>query len=348
MVLGVLGGAWLMRPQPGKQRLTARITRVRQAREPTRVAEPQARPLIAPAAPVAPEPTAGAPAPAVAPPATAQQPAAQQPATVQRAAPTQPASPPGAASPTSREEEAAEAQYKIAVNMLRRQQIAQGRQALQELLQRYPRTRFAADARDLLKQIPEPVQPRPVQPPLTQPPTAVARSRTPATPPPGRPEPVPAPTLRERFEQERPSAKPSATATEEVAGSRGSPTGARRPPASLPPSLQNAQSSAAQSAAATAQNDVRVISAVPEQGQVVLNLEYHLATQRPRPVFVGAWVQSGAVSRYFGYSSSPIAPGRGQTRVILPGAPADLSNLRIAFFEEGGQRFFIKDVTIPK
>lgn len=220
------------------------------------------------------------------------------------------------------------------MNFLRRQQTTQARQVLQDLIQKYPRSRPASDARDLLRQIPE------TPPTQAQAPPVAARAT-----------PHPAATRQQSVrEPERPGEdRPSVITTDDLAARRRGPLlGERRTPASLPPSLRSSQAAPppVQSAAA-AQNDVRVISVTPEQGRVVVSVQYYLASQHQRPVFVGAWVLTGGAARHFGYSS-PISQGSGTTRVVLSGASPDLTNLRLAFFEEGGQRFFTKDLIIPK
>jgi hypothetical protein len=93
---------------------------------------------------------------------------------------------------------------------------------------------------------------------------------------------------------------------------------------------------------------VRLISATRQPGKVVLLVQYHLVSRHQRPVLVGAWALGGGSARNFGYSASPIAPGRGTTTVTLSGVSPNLSRLRIAFIEQGGQRFFTKDLTVPK
>ncbi len=186
-------------------------------------------------------------------------------------------------------------------------------------------------ARDLLVQLPEPLPaPRP-SPPARTAPAVPARAGG---------QPAPAAAVGE---DTPPAGKRVFTSDDLPRGVR--PAGERRP-VPLPPSLQAAQVPV-ESVKASTQDDLRVVSAGQEQGQLVLQVEYTLLSQHSRPVFVGAWVQVGSVSRYFGYSP-PVAPGRGTVRVVLVGAPADVSTLRIAFLESGGQRFLVKDVTLQR
>jgi len=223
----------------------------------------------------------------------------------------------------------------MAMNFLRRQQTVQARLVLQELVRKYPRSRVADDAREMLRQIPETAATPAPQPP------AVAR----ATPPTAARQP--APEASRAPEPSDPS-RPGMITTDDLAARRRGPLlGERRTPAELPASLQSSKPAAPVQSAAAAQDDARVISITPESGRVVVSVQYNLASQRQKPVYVGAWVLTGGAARYFGYSS-PISPGRGTTTVTLSGASPDFTNLRVAFFEVGGQRFFTKDLIIQK
>ena len=312
VVVGALGGLWLVKSQLGtSQPLSGRLGIS---------TEPEAVQPGEPSAPAAPTETAAELAP----------------------------SPPGPSSETapvvSPEDEAAEVRYQIVLNLLRKGQNAQARQTLQEVIQKYPNSRFTQDARSLLKQIPEP-RPSPARRPA-----AVARATRPsavASPRPRRQAPGP---VADRYPSEGASEGKSSVITTDdlLEGRSGARTTRRRKQASIPPSLRAAQVRPAQSASAAARDNVRLISLTRQPGKVVALLQYRLASQHQRPVLVGAWALSGGSARNFSYSASPIAPGQGTTTVTLSGVSPDLSRLRIAFFEQGGQRFFTKDLTVPK
>lgn len=220
------------------------------------------------------------------------------------------------------------------MNFLRRQQTVEARLVLQELVRKYPRSRVANDARDLLRQIPETAS-------APQPPVAARATAPPAA------TRQPAPDVS-RAPQPSEEGRPGMITTDDLAARRRGPLlGERRTPAELPPSLQSSKPTAPVQSAAAAQDDARVISITPESGRVVVAVQYNLASQRQKPVYVGAWVLAGGAARHFGYSS-PISPGRGTTTVTLSGASPDFTNLRVAFFEVGGQRFFTKDLIIQK
>ena len=306
VVLGALGGLWLMKSRLGSsQPLSERL--------------PEA---VQPAAQ-----TEGAPTD----PATDAlgEPGAEQPPSSLLSTETAPV--------VSPEDEAAEVRYQMAVNFLSKGQTTQARRTLQEIIRKYPQSRFAEDARDLLERIPEP-RPTPARGPAV-----VARSRRSG---------AVSSSSRQRQTRE-PGAdlsewKSSVVTTDDLLEGRGtSRTARRRKQASIPPSLQAARTPAVQGARSASRDNVRLISVTRQPGKVVLLVQYHLATQHQRPVLVGAWVLSGGSAQNFGYNASPIAPGRGTATVTLSGVPPDLSRLRIAFLEQGGQRFFTKDLTVP-
>ena len=272
-------------------------------------------------------PVSPAPPPAQGPASVAPGP---QAGTTPKPSPLPPTAAPAPKVPTQAEkdEEAADLQFKIAVGFLRREQRAQARQSLQELILRYSSTRVAAQARELMSQIPPDVAQ--AAPPVQRPVPAAA---APAA------QPAPEPTLREKIEQ-------GALTNDDLAARRGQPSGARK--VVIPPSLQGPGSAPAQPVAIAGMDDVRVTAVTQEAAGLGLTIEYRLGSQRGRPVFVGAWVQVGTAARNFGYNRTPLTQGAGVTNVVLPGATRDVSTLRLAFFEEGGQRFFIKDINIQK
>ncbi len=307
VVLGALGGLWLMKSRLGASNPLSGLL--------GNVSKPEAVQTGESASPTA--PTEGAPTD----PATDAlgEPGAEQPPSPLEFSETAPM--------VSPEDEAAEVRYQMAVNFLSKGQTTQARRTLQEIIQKYPQSRFAEDARDLLERIPEP------RPTSARGPAVVARSTRS-----GAREPV----------ADRSERKSSVVTTDDLLEGRGtSATARRRKQASIPPSLQAARTPAVQGARSASRDDVRLISVTRQPGKVVLLVQYRLATQHQRPVLVGAWVLSGGSAQNFGYSTSPIAPGRGTATVTLSGVPPDLSRLRVAFFEQGGQRFFTKNRTVP-
>lgn len=326
LVIGLAGGALLILPQSGKGPFAFRT--VRPAATPVETPVEQAQqPPPATSAPT-PAPPAAAPGAPVPSPAAAQTPAAQLPAP---AAAPPPSAPPVTAPNAAEAGEAdAERMFRAAVSLLGRQP-QRARQTLQSLLEKYPTARISAQARDLMAQIPDPA----LLPSHPAPPAAVpaARTRAPAAQAPAPAEPQPQ--------------QPGVLTNDDLRG-RSAALGGRRKPVELPPSLQAAQAPTVQSARSSSMDEIQVTGISQEPGRLVLTMNYHLASQRGRPVFVGAWVQSGGASLYFAYTPSPVSPGRGTARVALPNAPANVSNIRVAFFEDGGARFFVKDVILPK
>ena len=312
VVVGALGGLWLMKSQLGTSQPVSGRLGISSKPEATQPSEP--------ASPAAPTETAAELEP----------------------------SPPGPSSETapavSPEDEAAEVRYQMATNFLRRGQNAQARQTLQEVIQKYPDSRFAQESRSLLKQIPEP-RPTPARRP-----TVVARTtRSGAVASPRRRRQAPEPVADRYLSEGASEGKRSVITTDDLLEGGGAVrTTRRRKQVSIPPSLRAARAPSVQGVAAAARDDVRVISLTRQPGKVVALLQYRLASQHQRPVLVGAWVLSGGSARNFSYSASPIAPGQGTTSVTLSGVSPDLSHLRIAFFEQGGQRFFTKDLTVPQ
>ena len=322
VVLGALGGLWLMRSRLGSSQLLSERLGISSKPEAAQPSEP-----AAPASPTEVAPTDPA---TDAPLETSAEPGAEQPPSLPLSTETVPA--------VSPEDKAAEARYQRAVNSLSRGQPTHSRRMLQEIIRKYPNNRFAEAARDLLQRTPKP-RPAPARSP-----TVVARATR--------------PSARTRRQAPGPVADPSESANEGkrsvittddlLEGRGGARTTRRRKQTSIPPSLRAAQARPVQGASAAARNDVRLISATRQPGKVVLLVQYHLVSRHQRPVLVGAWALGGGSARNFGYSASPIAPGRGTTTVTLSGVSPNLSRLRIAFIEQGGQRFFTKDLTVPK
>lgn len=238
----------------------------------------------------------------------------------------------------------AEAQYSIALNLLRRKQTAPARQALQELIQKYPRTKTAREARDLLVQIPEE-------------PAQLAAARPPAPPVRERAAGAVAPAARggaATRRSEPPPAEPQQTeragrmiTSDDLAAGR-LPSVPRRAAPSIPASLQSAQTGAAQGVKAAVQDQLRLLRAAYDAGQWVVDVEYDLFSAHTRPVYLGAWMRDENVSRRLGYTAAPMTAGRSTARIVLPGVPPDASNLRVVFFEEKGALFFTRDFTITK
>lgn len=305
VVVGALGGLWLMKRQTSEPQPSGRRAEISSSPAPTQPSEPSASPTPPEVAPTTADPSA--------PPEAATEPT-----------PAPPESPADATPAVSPEEEA-KLLYQIGLNFLRKGQRTQARQTLQEVVQKYPDSRVAPDARSMLKRFEEP-PPRPGQ----------ARTGTAS-----RSAPRPRRGAGERGT--------SVVTTDELLEGRRAPrTARRRKPAALPPSIQAARTGSNRRASAATRDDVRLISVTQQQGNLVVLVQYRLASQHQRPVHVGAWVLSGGAARNFSYSASPIVPGGGTTRVTLSGASSNVSRLRIAFFEEGGRRFFSKDLTVPK
>ena len=319
VVLGALGGLWLMKSRLGSsQPLSGRSGSLStpEAVQPGELASPTAQTEVAPTDPATdtPSETAGGPPPS--------------PTLSTETVPV-----------ISPEDEAAEVRYQMAVNFLNKGQNAQARRTLQEIIRNYPQSRIAPSARDLLERVPQ-RRPTPARGPAV-----VARStRSGAVSSSSRQRQAREP-VADRYSSE---GKSSVVTTDDLLESRSaSRTTRRRKQASIPPSLQAARTPAVQGARSASRDDVRLISVTRQPGKVVLLVQYHLATQHQRPVLVGAWVLSGGSAQNFGYNASPIAPGRGTATVTLSGVPPDLSRLRVAFLEQGGQRFFTKDLTVP-
>jgi len=325
MVIGLLGGLWMMKARPGQSPLKLNVGGAGKSTVPT----PR---QAAPSAQVTAPPAAAAPAPA------------SQPA---------PASAAAAVPQATREEQAAEAQFKTALGLLQRKQTAAARGALQELAQKYPNTKSAREARALLSQIPEErpaaqAAARPAVPPAREPAAATAAPGSaaaktaagkPAAPGAGAAAASAAPA---QADQSRRVFTSDDLAAGRVSGSF------RRAAPSIPSSLQSSQASPSQGIKAAVQDDLRLLRASYESGQWTVEIEYNLLSTHTRPVYLGAWMTDATVSRRLGYTAAPMSSGRATARVVLPGIPPTASNLRIVFFEEKGALFFTRDFVVSK
>jgi hypothetical protein len=334
MAMGLLGGLWMMKPQPGQARIKLNFgDRVRSAARTSRTAAPRAQapapPATAPLTPPAAAPS-GAPAPA-APPAAA------------------------AVRQATREEEVAEAQFKTALSLLERKQAAPARDALQDLARKYPSTRSAKEARALLSQIPEDrpapqAAARPAVPPAREQAAATAArggagSRTAA----GKPAASGAGTAAASAGPAQAEQSRRVFTSDDLAAGRVSGSFRRAAP-SIPASLQTSQvgSSSGQGVKAALQDDLRLLRTSYESGQWTVEVEYNLVTTHSRPVYLGAWMTDPTVSRRLGYTAAPMSSGRATARIALPSIPPTASNLRIVFFEDKGALFFTRDFVITK
>ncbi len=210
--------------------------------------------------------------------------------------------------------------------MLDRKQTRQARTLLQELVEHYPATQAAAQARDLLPQIPDEPPPAPRRP-------AEASQVAATAAPPAPPRTAPAPAVKRED-----------SVSEALAG-RSRPT-AQRP--IIPDSLRAGQASQPGASVAAAPDDVRVVSAAWQGQSLAVEVEYTLRSAHSRAVFLGAWMRSESVSGRLGYTFAPMNAGRGSTRLVLSGVPANVSLLRLAFFEEKGDLFFSRDFMISR
>jgi len=325
MAMGLLGGLWMMKARPGQSPPKLTVGGAGKSTAPT---PGQAVPSAQAPAPPAAAPS-GAPAPA-APPATA---------TVRQA---------------TSEEVAAEAQFKSALSLLERKQTAPGRDALQQLAQKYPNTKSAKEARALLSQIPED---RPAAQAAARPAVSPAREQAAAKGAKG--------SLAAKAAAGKPAASGAGTAasavpaqaeqsrrvftSDDLAAGRASGSFRRTAP-SIPPSLQSSQvgASSGQGVKAALQDELRLLRTSYESGQWTVEVEYNLLTAHTRTVYLGAWMTDPTVSRRLGYTAAPMSSGRATARIVLPGIPPTASNLRIVFFEEKGALFFTRDFVISK
>jgi hypothetical protein len=333
VVVGLLGGLWLMKARPGQAPLKASVGGAGKSAAPTPgqaapSAQAPATPAAAPLTPPAAAPS-GAPAPA-APPTTA----------AVREAP--------------REEQAAEAQFKVALGLLQRKQTAPARDALQQLAQKYPNTKSAKEARALLSQIAEErpaaqAAAHPAAPPAREQ-AAVkgakggAAAKTAAGKPAAAGAGTAAGSAAAQAEQSRRVFTSDDLAAGRLSGS------VRKAAPSIPASLQSSQvgQSSGQGIKAALQDELRLLRTSYESGQWTVEVEYNLITTHARSVYLGAWMTDPTVSRRLGYTAAPMSSGRATARVVLPGVPPTASNLRIVFFEEKGALFFTRDFTISK
>lgn len=337
IVIGLVGGVFLLKPQPGQTRLGTNWLKVRTVRPGTRPPAAQPPPETAP---VASPPAAPAPAPATPPGLTLRAIPLQAPSDARATA---------AAQQAQREEQAAEAQFKTALNLLERRQMAAGRRALQQLVQKYPATRSAREARGLLEQIPQEREPAELA--AARPPAAAPWERVASPAPVRRPAATggtaTAPGAAATPAEPEPETGRRVFTSDDLAGGR-MPTLPRRTP-SIPASLQSAQVGApSQSVKAAALDELRLLKAGYESGQWTVEVEYNLVSSHTRPVYLGAWMTDQSVSRRLGYTAAPMASGRATARINLPGVPPTASNLRIVFFEDKGALFFTRDFTISK
>ena len=322
MVIGLLGGLWMMKARPGQSPPKLNVGGTGKSA----VATP---PAAAPVTPPAAAPS-GAPAPA-APPAAA------------------------VVRPATSEEVAAEAQFKTALSLLERKQTAPARDALQDLARKYPNTKSAKEARALLSQVPEDrpaaqAAARPAVPPAREQAAAKgakggAAARTAA----GKPAASGAGTAAASAEPAQAAQSRRVFTSDDLAAGRVSGSFRRAAP-SIPASLQSSQvgPSSGQGVKAALQDELRLLRTSYESGQWTVEVEYNLVTTHARLVYLGAWMTDPTVSRRLGYTAAPMSSGRATARIVLPSIPPTASNLRIVFFEDKGALFFTRDFVITK
>lgn len=310
IVVGLVAVVWFLRPTPGKESLGSSLWRLVGRAPKGEVAG-----------------TAGRQAASAKPPAS---PPAAQPQAAPTPPVTSPPSPAAATPPRSAREDEAQTRFQLAINFLNRGQKQPARTLLQEIVRKYPGTDAAGQARDLLPQIPEEAATQ-----AAKPAAAEREART--------AEPARAPTAARPLDPRAPAR--SAPATQPPAPK---PQPEARKPDSGKPEIPAWLQSSQPAATAVTQDDVRVASASYEQGSLILNVNYLLATSHSKPVFLGAWMRDANVSRRLGYTATQMTPGQGAARIVLPGIPPNVSQLRVVFFEENGQLFFTKDFDLSK
>jgi len=321
MVIGLLGGLWMMKARPGQSPPKLNVGGAGKSA----VATP---PAAAPVTPPAAAPS-GAPAPA-APPAAA------------------------VVRPATSEEVAAEAQFKTALSLLERKQTAPARDALQDLARKYPNTKSAKEARALLSQVPEDrpaaqAAARPAVPPAREQAAAGGAKGVAAKAAAGKPAASGAGAAAASAEPAQAAQSRRVFTSDDLAAGRVSGSFRRAAP-SIPASLQSSQvgPSSGQGVKAALQDELRLLRTSYESGQWTVEVEYNLVTTHARLVYLGAWMTDPTVSRRLGYTAAPMSSGRATARIVLPSIPPTASNLRIVFFEDKGALFFTRDFVITK
>ena len=219
-----------------------------------------------------------------------------------------PTSGPGPFSPAADEDPAPQLQYRVAMNWVTRQNSAKARQAFEELLRKYPTSRYAGDARAQLARLPAAEAPAAKAPPVE------TRSEPVAPSPPG--------TIT------------NADVQRLAAG--GARTGSGEGPARQPvlPALGDS---------------LTLVSSETSGGQMVLRLRYRLAIGRTRSVHAAVRVVFPEPHPpVFVYSPETVQGGAGETTVRVPLAQQLISikpvGARLMLFEANGPMFYSHDV----
>jgi tetratricopeptide (TPR) repeat protein len=212
----------------------------------------------------------------------------------------------------------AEEQYRLALAWLRRGDPDQARRSLEEVIRKHPASPYARRAQEQLDRLPPSASS-----------AAAQRERALAE-------------LRERLRQESSEGKKHAPITEEdIRGLSKTPGDMKGPRVAPAP--------AAEPAPQNPGNQLSLLSAATENGQLILRVSYHLAAEHPRPVHAAARVAYPAGNSLFAYGAETLSRGSGQTiialRLNVPVETQRPASIRLMLFESQGPMFF--SVTVP-
>lgn len=218
----------------------------------------------------------------------------------------------GPFSPAADEDPAPQLQYRVAMNWVTRQNNEKARQAFQELLRKYPTSRYAADARAQLARLPA------AEAPAAKAPVVEASSESVAPSPPG--------TITNADVQR-------------MAAGKGRPASGESP--------------AKQPVLPALGDSLTLLSSETSGGQMILRLRYRLAIGRTRSVHAAVRVVFPEPhAPVFVYSPETMQGGAGETIVRVP-LPPQLAGIkpvaaRLMLFESNGPMFYSHDVPWPQ
>jgi len=221
----------------------------------------------------------------------------------------------GPFSPAADDDPAPQLQYRVAMNWVARQNPAKARQAFEELLRKYPTSRYAGDARTQLARLP-------AETPAEKAPAAKA---------------VPA-EARNEPATSSPGTITNADVQRMAAGMAKAPSGeapARQP---VLPALGDS---------------LALVSSETSGGNMNLRLRYRLAIGRTRSVHAAVRVVFPEPHPpVFVYSPETVQGGAGETTVRVPLAPQMSAikpvAVRLMLFEANGPMFYSHDVPWPQ
>ena len=229
------------------------------------------------------------------------------------------------------EDPAPELQYQVATGWMRRGDTQKARQAFQEVVQRYPASRFARQARAQLERLPAQAAPATA--------SAVTNPNAPHTP--SRDEAIA--QWRTRYEAESQAGRPHTITEEDIRGISKS-SGRAKP---VEPSARRVSIANSEPPTSGSGDQLSLTSAHIEGDMATLQVNYRLGGTHARAVYAGARVMFPNAG-YFSYGAEALTPGAGETVItVRVGSENRPTSVRLMFFESQGVMFFSREVPWP-